>query len=294
VRKYQPYVLVALMILAAGLAAVRSGGTNGTTTAQAVDARSASTSGAITGSATVRTASASINKSTSGAQGTTAVGGVQWSHIGQRVTVAASNTLGSTTTTTPATTGDAPINPYKSQVTIATRNSATALLNSTAVVEQQEIRAQQLLAFFQGIEQQQVQQYLAAVAAQKAAEAAQSSLAAAAAQKPTIVVTPKTAPEPAPAPAPAPAAAPAASGGGYAGGVWAALRNCESSGNYAENTGNGFYGAYQFLPSTWWGLGYTGYPNDASPAVQDQAAMQLQVRSGWGQWPECARKLGLL
>jgi hypothetical protein len=72
------------------------------------------------------------------------------------------------------------------------------------------------------------------------------------------------------------------------------LRNCESSGNYAENTGNGFYGAYQFLLSTWQGLGYSGYPNDAPPAVQDQAAQQLQARSGWGQWPACARKLGLL
>ena len=37
---------------------------------------------------------------------------------------------------------------------------------------------------------------------------------------------------------------PAGSGG--AGGVWLQLRECESGDNYAENTGNGFYGAYQF------------------------------------------------
>ena len=30
------------------------------------------------------------------------------------------------------------------------------------------------------------------------------------------------------------------------GGVWAVLRQCESGGNYADDTGNGYYGAYQF------------------------------------------------
>jgi resuscitation-promoting factor RpfB len=34
-------------------------------------------------------------------------------------------------------------------------------------------------------------------------------------------------------------------------------------------------------------------PSDASPAVQDEAAEELQSRSGWGQWPECAAELGL-
>jgi hypothetical protein len=78
-----------------------------------------------------------------------------------------------------------------------------------------------------------------------------------------------------------------------AGGVWAALRQCESGGNYQENTGNGFYGAYQFTASTWTGLGYPGRPDQEPPAMQDQAAQRLQARSGWGQWPACSRKLGL-
>ena len=77
------------------------------------------------------------------------------------------------------------------------------------------------------------------------------------------------------------------------GDVWAALRDCESGGNYAEDTGNGFYGAYQFSPGTWTGLGYSGLPNEAPAAVQDAAAQQLQSRSGWGQWPGCSAKLGL-
>jgi len=87
------------------------------------------------------------------------------------------------------------------------------------------------------------------------------------------------------------AVAPATSAAGS--NVWAELRQCESGGNYAENTGNGYYGAYQFSPSTWHGLGYPGLPSAAAPAVQDQAAQQLQDRSGWGQWTACPRKPGL-
>lgn len=68
---------------------------------------------------------------------------------------------------------------------------------------------------------------------------------------------------------------------------------CESSDNYQADTGNGFYGAYQFLESTWTALGYPGYPNQEPPAMQDQAAMRLQAMYGWGQWPACAAALGL-
>ncbi len=78
------------------------------------------------------------------------------------------------------------------------------------------------------------------------------------------------------------------------GGVWAELRWCESRDNYADDTGNGYYGAYQFSLQTWEGIGYSGLPSNAPPAVQDQAAQRLQARSGWGQWPACAAHLGLL
>lgn len=83
------------------------------------------------------------------------------------------------------------------------------------------------------------------------------------------------------------------SSSGEAGGVWLELRECESGDNYQENTGNGFYGAYQFSESTWLAIGYTGYPNQAAPAVQDAAAKKLQAMSGWGQWPACSAELGL-
>ena len=70
-----------------------------------------------------------------------------------------------------------------------------------------------------------------------------------------------------------------------------ALRMCESGGRYAINTGNGYYGAYQFLASTWHSLGYKGMPNHASPAVQDAAAARLHDRRGsWADWGTCGRR----
>jgi peptidoglycan hydrolase-like protein with peptidoglycan-binding domain len=73
----------------------------------------------------------------------------------------------------------------------------------------------------------------------------------------------------------------------------ARLRACESGGNYSTNTGNGFYGAYQFDLGTWNGLGYSGRPSDASPATQDAAARTLQSQRGWSPWPACSHRLGL-
>ena len=77
--------------------------------------------------------------------------------------------------------------------------------------------------------------------------------------------------------------------------MWAELRECESGDNYTIDTGNGFYGAYQFAEPTWLGLGYSGFPNQAPPAVQDQAAQRsCRPWSGWGRWPGCSgAKLGL-
>lgn len=72
------------------------------------------------------------------------------------------------------------------------------------------------------------------------------------------------------------------------------LRVCESSDNYRDNTGNGYYGAYQFDLSTWHSNGFSGYPHEASPAVQDQAAQLLYSRRGWQPWPVCSRRLGLV
>ena len=85
------------------------------------------------------------------------------------------------------------------------------------------------------------------------------------------------------------AAAPAVASGS----VWDSLAQCESGGNWAINTGNGFYGAYQFDLGTWQSLGYSGYPNQAAPFVQDAAATTLHAERGWAPWPGCSAKLGL-
>ena len=67
----------------------------------------------------------------------------------------------------------------------------------------------------------------------------------------------------------------------------AAIRSCESGGNYAANTGNGFYGAYQFTLGTWQSVGGSGLPSDAPPAEQDRRATLLLDRSGSSPWPVC-------
>lgn len=62
---------------------------------------------------------------------------------------------------------------------------------------------------------------------------------------------------------------------------------CESGGNYRINTGNGYYGAWQFASGTWLGVGGGRYARLASSAprfAQDHMAWRLWKRSGWGPW----------
>jgi len=77
------------------------------------------------------------------------------------------------------------------------------------------------------------------------------------------------------------------------GGKWASLRVCEAHGNYTENTGNGYYGAYQFSRSSWFAVGGSGLPSQASPKAQDAAALALFSRQGWHAWPVCSWRVGL-
>ena len=88
------------------------------------------------------------------------------------------------------------------------------------------------------------------------------------------------------------AAAPAAVSGDDAA-IWAAIAQCESGGNPSINTGNGYYGMYQFSLPTWRSVGGSGLPSDASVEEQTMRARMLQQRSGWGQWG-CAYRLGLV
>jgi hypothetical protein len=74
--------------------------------------------------------------------------------------------------------------------------------------------------------------------------------------------------------------------------TWDALARCEAGGNWAANTGNGYYGGLQFSLATWHDLGGDGYPHQASRARQIEVGRKLFDRSGWNAWPACARKLG--
>lgn len=74
---------------------------------------------------------------------------------------------------------------------------------------------------------------------------------------------------------------------------WYRLRMCESGGNYGINTGNGYYGAYQFDAGTWHAYGGKGLPHQNSKAEQDRIARKLYSARGWSPWPACSRKLGL-
>ncbi len=76
--------------------------------------------------------------------------------------------------------------------------------------------------------------------------------------------------------------------------VWDALAQCESGGNWAINTGNGYYGGLQFNLGTWQSYGGTGLPSNASRETQIAIATKLRDASGgYGAWPGCASSLGL-
>jgi LysM repeat protein len=78
------------------------------------------------------------------------------------------------------------------------------------------------------------------------------------------------------------------------GSVWDQIARCESGGNWATNTGNGFYGGLQFTASSWRGVGGSGLPSQASREEQISRAQILQSHQGWGAWPACAARLGLI
>jgi peptidoglycan hydrolase-like protein with peptidoglycan-binding domain len=68
----------------------------------------------------------------------------------------------------------------------------------------------------------------------------------------------------------------------------AQIRECESGGDYTANTGNGFYGAYQFTKESWEQMGGTGMPHEAPPEEQDRLAKKLMEEQGPQAWPNCA------
>lgn len=106
---------------------------------------------------------------------------------------------------------------------------------------------------------------------------------------PTTTTTAPPAPPVTAAPAPAPSPTPAVSNGG----TWDRLAQCEAGGNWAIDTGNGFYGGLQFSASSWHAVGGSGLPNQASRETQIAMGERLRSAQGWGAWPSCSAQLGL-
>ncbi|WP_030247591.1 transglycosylase family protein [Streptomyces sp. NRRL S-350] len=78
--------------------------------------------------------------------------------------------------------------------------------------------------------------------------------------------------------------------------TWDAVAQCESGGNWAISTGNGFYGGLQFTSSTWAAYGGTAYAaqaNQATKAQQIAVAEKVLASQGPGAWPVCSVKAGL-
>jgi resuscitation-promoting factor RpfA len=78
--------------------------------------------------------------------------------------------------------------------------------------------------------------------------------------------------------------------------IWDDLAYCESGGDWAINTGNGYYGGLQFAQATWVGLGGEEFAPRADLASREQqivVAERVLAVQGWGAWPACSRRLGL-
>ncbi|MGG7574723.1 transglycosylase family protein [Streptomyces sirii] len=78
---------------------------------------------------------------------------------------------------------------------------------------------------------------------------------------------------------------------------WGCLAECESSGDWRTNTGNGYYGGLQFWQPTWESFGGLRYASRADLATRDEQihiAKKVQAAQGWGAWPVCARRYGLI
>ncbi|MGV9737187.1 transglycosylase family protein [Rhodococcus aetherivorans] len=80
------------------------------------------------------------------------------------------------------------------------------------------------------------------------------------------------------------------------GDAWDALAQCEATGDWAVNTGNGYYGGLQFDQSTWerqGGLKYAPRADLATREEQIAVASRMQRAQGWGAWPSCSSRIGV-
>jgi resuscitation-promoting factor RpfE len=71
---------------------------------------------------------------------------------------------------------------------------------------------------------------------------------------------------------------------------WDAIAQCESGGNWAISTGNGFSGGLQFTMGTWHANGGSGSPSSASREEQIRVAENVLHTQGIRAWPVCGRR----
>ncbi|MFJ8014559.1 transglycosylase family protein [Streptomyces sp. NPDC096339] len=79
-------------------------------------------------------------------------------------------------------------------------------------------------------------------------------------------------------------------------GTWDEVAQCESTGNWSINTGNGYYGGLQFSSSTWAEFGgrqYAPQADQATKAQQIAVAEKVLAVQGPGAWPSCGKAAGL-
>ncbi len=72
------------------------------------------------------------------------------------------------------------------------------------------------------------------------------------------------------------------------------VASCESGGNWAINTGNGYQGGLQFSPSTWSSHGGGEYAPAAHMATKEEqiaVAERVLATQGKGAWPVCGTGL---
>ncbi|BBY75677.1 resuscitation-promoting factor RpfB [Mycolicibacterium parafortuitum] len=77
--------------------------------------------------------------------------------------------------------------------------------------------------------------------------------------------------------------------------TWDALARCEAGGNWAINTGNGYFGGVQFDQNTWERNGGLRYAQRADLATREEQIAIAEVtraRQGWGAWPTCSGRIG--
>ncbi|MGX1129561.1 nucleoid-associated protein YgaU [Streptomyces glaucescens] len=77
---------------------------------------------------------------------------------------------------------------------------------------------------------------------------------------------------------------------------WGCVADCESSGNWHINTGNGYYGGLQFWQPTWEAYGGLKYAARADLATREEqiaVAQKVLAAQGWEAWPVCSKRYGL-